>query len=159
MTTPHTPGQLYTIGYQALAPQRLQAIAQGLDATVIDCRKTPVSRIKGYHKCHLQALLGDRYEARGAELGGIRHGISHTTPAGIARVQSDLASGRNLILMCMEHSPGDCHRHQLICSPHFPNALHIFEDELIQAHSLQAALSSPDPEAEYDIAGKLSSLL
>jgi DNA-binding transcriptional regulator YiaG len=43
-------GQLYTIGYQALPPARLLQIAQALDATVIDVRKTPVSRIKGYHK-------------------------------------------------------------------------------------------------------------
>lgn len=151
-----TTGTLYTIGYQALPPERLLQIAQALDATVIDVRKTPVSRIKGYHKCHLQTLLGDRYQARGAELGGIRNGISHTSPAGIERLRTDLAAGRNLILMCMEHSPGDCHRHQLICAPHFPGAMHIYEDELIEARELEACLTHPDPEAEYDIAGHLS---
>lgn len=154
-----TTGTLYTIGYQALAPQRLLQIAQGLDATVIDVRKTPVSRIKGYHKCHLQALLGARYEARGAELGGIRNGISNTSLQGINHLRADLAAGRNLILMCMEYAPADCHRHQLICAPHFPRALHIFEHALIEAAALQAALDDPDPDAEYDIAGHLDDLV
>lgn len=158
MNHPH-PGTLYTIGYQALPPQRLAAIAAGLDATVVDCRHLPVSRIKGYHKAHLQALLGPRYEARGAELGGIRHGINHTTPAGIARLRADLAAGRNLILMCMEHAPGDCHRHSSICAPHFPRALHIFEDELIEAGELARALAHPDPDEAYHLAGTLSALL
>jgi len=152
------PSTIYTIGYQALPPARLLQIATALDATVIDVRKVPVSRIKGYHKCHLQALLGPRYEARGHELGGIRNGVSNTTPAGIARLQTDLAAGRNLLLMCMEHAPADCHRHQLIAAPHFPGALHIFESELIRADSLQAALSNPDPDAEYDIAGYLDEI-
>lgn len=147
---------LYTIGYQALPPARLLAIAQALDATVIDCRKTPVSRIKGYHKSQLQALLGARYEARGSELGGIRNGVCHTSTAGIEHLRADLAAGRNLILMCMEHAPGDCHRHQLICAPHFPHALHIYEDELIEAHELQSALDSPDEDASYPIAACLS---
>lgn len=151
-----TTGTLYTIGYQALPPARLLRIAQALDATVIDCRRVPVSRIKGYHKSHLQALLGARYEARGAELGGIRDGISHTTPAGIARLAADLDAGRNLILMCMEHAPGDCHRHSSICAPHFPDALHIYDDELIPAGELQRALTHPDPDEEYGIAGYLS---
>lgn len=43
-------------------------------------------------------------------MSGIRNGVSNTTPAGIARLHADLAAGRNLILMCMEHAPGDCHR-------------------------------------------------
>lgn len=150
---------LYTIGYQALAPERLRAIAHGLDAIVIDCRLYPVSRINGYHKSHLQALLGARYEARGQQLGGIRHGTSHTSAAGIAGIRADLAAGRNLILMCMEHAPGDCHRHQLIAAPHFPDALHIYEDELIRADELQRALSHPDPDEEYTIAGRLSDLI
>jgi len=152
-------GTLYTIGYQALPPARLLQIAQALDATVIDVRKTPVSRIKGYHKCHLQALLGDRYQARGHELGGIRAGVSNTTQAGIAHLRADLAEGRNLILMCMEHAPADCHRHQLICAPHFPQALHIFEGELIEAAALEVALIDPDADAEYCIAGQLSELV
>lgn len=152
-------GQLYTIGYQALPPTRLLAIAQALDATVIDCRQMPVSRIKGYHKSHLVALLGPRYEPRGHELGGIRAGRSHTTPAGIARLRADLAAGHNRILMCMEHAPADCHRHQLICAPHFPQALHIFDDEMIQAQELEDCLNHPDPQAEYTISAYLSDLI
>lgn len=146
-----TPAQLYTIGYQAIPPERLLHIATTLNATVIDVRKVPVSRIKGYAKSHLQALLGHRYQARGHELGGIRNGVCNTTPDGIAHLRADLAAGQNLILMCMEHAPGDCHRHQLICQPHFPDALHIFEGELIRAAELHRALTHPNPDEPYAI--------
>ena len=62
MTIMTTPGTLYTIGYQALDPQRLAALAQHLQATVIDCRASPVSRIKGFGHRQLAELLGARYE-------------------------------------------------------------------------------------------------
>jgi hypothetical protein len=43
----------------------------------------------------------------------------------------------------MEHSPADCHRHQLICGPHFPDAVHVFEGGLHTAADLTGAMDSP----------------
>lgn len=149
------PGTLYTIGYQALPPARLAALAAHLDATVIDCRASPVSRSHGYGRRQLEALLGPRYEPRGHQLGGRRAGVSHTTAAGIAVLRADLAAGRNLMLMCMESAPGECHRHSDICAPHFPDALHIYEREIVTARALQTCLDDANEDADYPIAAFL----
>lgn len=148
--------QLYTIGYQAITPARLEEIVRGLDAVLIDCRYRPVSRKPGFG--HLQLcdrFPPDRYVSKGFMLGGIRSGVSHTNRAGIQFVTQSLWKG-NVILMCLEACPGECHRHELICRSHFPEALHIFEDELITARELQRSIDADD---DYAIAGSLSDLL
>jgi hypothetical protein len=140
---------IYTIGYARLKPRRLAEIATGLNATVIDCRVKPVSRIAGFGGRQLAEFLGARYEQRGDRLGG----RGATTPAGIAELR---AERRNVILLCMEEAPGDCHRHVTICGPHFPDAIHIFRDELLTAAGLQAAI---DTDSEYEIIGSLKARL
>jgi hypothetical protein len=94
-----------------------------------------MSRIPGFGGRQLAGLLGDRYEYRGDRLGG--HGA--TTPAGIAELGRER---RTVLLMCKEESPGECHRHHAICGPHFPDAIHIFREELLTAASLQAAIDT-----------------
>lgn len=69
------------------------------------------------------------YEGR--DLGGrapvIRQGIDW-----LQREQQS----RTVLLMCMEHDPADCHRHAAICAPYFPDAIHIYGNELIRARDL-----------------------
>ena len=60
-------------------------------------------------------------------------------------------------MLCAEEAPGDCHRHHDICGPHFPDAVHIFRDELFTAGALQEALNA-GPDADYEICGDVAHL-
>lgn len=142
---------IYTIGYQRLTADTLQAIVERLDARLIDCRLKPVSRKAGFGWRQLTARLGDRYIRAGDSLGG----LGQTTPAGIKWLVGQ-AWGPNLVLMCMEEAPGECHRHHTICGPHFPEATHIYQDELVTAGELQRAI---DTDTDYKVTGSLSDLL
>jgi uncharacterized protein (DUF488 family) len=146
---------IYTIGYQHLGPPagRLQDIVDALDAILIDCRVKPVSRISGYYKNRLTAQFGERYDWRGNHLGG----RGCTTAFGITALRATAAK-RNVILMCMEEAPGDCHRHHAICAPHFPDAVHLFRDEMFTAAALEASLSAGE-DAEYELIGSVRDLL
>ena len=137
---------IYTIGYAALRPVRLFEIAEQLKATVIDCRYKPFSRIHGFDMPALKSLFKAQYEWRGHDLGG----FGHVTDAGIAFVRE---SKRNLLLMCMEEAPGECHRHRDICAPFFPRAIHVYRDEMILAVEFERALTL---DAEYPLHGRLS---
>lgn len=143
---------IFTIGYQRLAPARLREIAEGLDALVIDCRSSPKSRMRGYGANQIRALLGERYRWMGDQLGG----RGEIDPAGIERLRT-LSRDRNLMLMCLEEAPGDCHRHFTICEPHFPDAVHIFEDELVLARDLTHCIENELDD--YRVFGSLSDVL
>lgn len=137
---------IFTIGYQALRPTRLFEIADQLKATVFDCRYKPYSRVPGFDMPMLKGLFGARYEWHGYQLGG----FGHTTASGIAFLRR-LRS--NVILMCMEEAPGDCHRHCDICAPYFPKALHIFRDEIVTASDLEKSLQQ---DSDYHVHSRLS---
>jgi uncharacterized protein (DUF488 family) len=127
-------GQLYTIGYQKLTPRQLVAIARKVRAVVIDCRNRPISRRPGWSAGTLRPVLeraGVPYELHGDHLGG----RGATTPAGIRFLRAALID-RNLLLLCVEENPEDCHRHVTICGPHFPEAVHIFRRKRIRAGEL-----------------------
>ena len=140
---------ILTIGYQRLSPERLREIITRLDARLIDCRNVPMSRRPGFSGRRLGELLGERYVQAGHFLGG----RGHTTAEGIRWLRSQ--SG-NVVLMCMEEAPGDCHRHFDICGPQFPEAVHIYQDELFTARALQQA---EDDDSDYEIIGSLTELL
>lgn len=142
---------IYTIGYQRLAPQRLQEIVTGLDATLMDCRHVPTSRKPGFSGKALRELLGPRYVQAGDNLGG----RGFTTDVGIKALR-EASRGRNVVLLCMEEAPGDCHRHFTICGPHFPEAIHIYQDELVTAAELERANQE---DTDYEIAGSLEEML
>lgn len=142
----HRVPTIYSIGYQALRPARLFEIAKQLNATVIDCRYKPYSSIPGFDMPVLKSLLKTRYEYHGHHLGG----LGHVTDAGIAFVRE---SKHNLLLMCMEEAPGDCHRHADICAPYFPKAIHVYRDELILCVELERAFRE---NREYELHGLLS---
>jgi uncharacterized protein (DUF488 family) len=146
---------IFTIGYEGpLTPARLLEIAEALDARVFDVRSVPRSRKPGFSKTKLAALLGERYETMGHALGGRAPGV---TKDGLIQVREAAECG-NVILMCMEEAPGDCHRHRTICGPHFPDAVHIFEDELFTARELTQALAAGE-DGEYSLCGSLAELL
>ena len=71
------------------------------------------------------------------------------TREGLDRLKAD---DRRLMLMCKEHSPSDCHRHQTIAVPLAKEGVvvrHIFENEVIDAPDLQVAIEA-DQEYEYE---------
>ncbi|MGD0155088.1 MAG: hypothetical protein ABSB50_03255 [Terracidiphilus sp.] len=131
---------IYSVGYARLTPVRLFEIAQQLKAVIIDCRYKPYSSIPGFDRPMLADLFGARYEWRGDHLGG----FGHTTSEGIALIRN---TQHNLLLMCAEEAPGECHRHSDICAPYFPSALHIYRNEMIAAVELERALRSNSPYA------------
>jgi hypothetical protein len=141
---------IYTIGYQRLAASRLAKLVDRLGAVLIDCRHRPYSQRPEFIGAALAARFGERYQWRGAELGG----RGHTTPRGIERLKRDSAD-TTLILLCMEEAPGGCHRHHAICWPAIPTAVHLFREELIEAAALQRAL---DADSEYELYGDFGDL-
>jgi hypothetical protein len=138
-------GLIWTIGYQRLAPGRLLELTQDLDALVVDTRAVPKTRVRGYGPVQLRDLLGDRYTWAGDMLGG----RGHVTEAGITWLKRQRG---NLLLMCVCHEPGVCHRHNDICAQHFPEALHIYENEVIEAGELSRAIRLNDDYACFDLA-------
>lgn len=79
--------------------------------------------------------------------------MRHTTPEGIKELRE---RKRNSLLMCMCHAPGDCHRHHLICNEAFPNAVHIYEDELVLESELARSI---DQDTGYEVLGSLSEII
>jgi uncharacterized protein (DUF488 family) len=143
---------IFTIGYERLQPARLKEIAYGIDALVIDVRHVPRSRKPGWSMSRLLETLGhDGYTTMGNVLGG----RGHTSSAGINTLDG-LSCARDVILLCLEEAPGHCHRHHDICGPHFPRAIHIYQDELLRAGDLSEAIRT---EGYYDQIGSLAELI
>lgn len=159
---------IYTIGYEALTPEVLRDTAIGLAATVIDVRSRPTTRRRGFGRRQLEALLGTRYQWHGDALGGfaLKEGIEYlpypkksgikgasgTTMEGINFLRSFPG---NVLLLCVEEAPGECHRHIVICEQFFPRARHIYRDEVVTACELEQAINwdrqHPNgPFAEYE---------
>jgi uncharacterized protein (DUF488 family) len=109
---------IYTIGYQRLAVEQLDAVLDELQADLIDVRSVPYSRRPEFRKAALQARYGSRYISAGHWLVGQPRGRTEhqTKPEGIAWLKQ-YARERSVVLMCMEHARGDCHRHHTICGP------------------------------------------
>ena len=137
---------IYSIGYAALTPERLDAIASHFQAVVVDVRSIPTSRHRGFGGRQLAALLGPgRYVWKGDVLGGRPPGV---LPEGLAFLRA-LEPDQNVLLLCMEEAPGDCHRHRAIALALLPeiDVVHICQDELVDASELQRAIEEDD---EYD---------
>src|SRR5690606_19705382 len=132
---------IYTIGYEALTPNEFFRIVRRMDAVVIDGRFIRGRAKRGFGVRQLEVELQHKYEWHGNSLGG----FGNITPTGIAMLRNR-QQAETLLLVCMEEAPGECHRHHGICWPHFPEAVHIFRDELILARDLQESLDKPDEE-------------
>lgn len=130
---------IYTIGYQKLQPADLVRICDSLRIDVVyDVRSVPSSRKKGWSRRALETLLGTRYQWRGYDLGGRGDGPSHDE---VVALHDD---ERNVLLMCMEDAPGECHRHHAISMTLLNecdvDCLHICGDEVVPASELDRAL-------------------
>ena len=147
---------LYTIGYARLTPKSLAALAEKLEAIVTDCRAKPTSKNPVFRRPALHTLLGSKYEWWGDRLGGWPPGVSNhsTTNAGISELRH-ASSSENRLLICVEEHPKDCHRHTLICGPHFPEAVHIFRDYTFTAETLNAATATGASDFETGDLGDL----
>jgi hypothetical protein len=145
---------IFSIGYQGLVgPEVLLRLATRLDATVVDVRSVPTSRKRGFGRRQLDGLLGGRYQWRGDVLGGRGDGPTAEGLNALTTPPEALFGHPNLVLMCMEEAPGECHRHHAIAVPLLDLGIdvqHIYRDEIVLASALQEALDDPDPNAEYD---------
>jgi hypothetical protein len=139
--------QLYSAGYGQMQPEELVTLATQLGAIVVDVRANPGDRGRcktGFRRKQLESLLGDRYLWRGDVLPG----FGRDTLAGRQWLGT---YDRRAILLCAEHAPGDCHRHQTIAVPLFREpiapapsrmVLHYYEGLLIRADDLQTCIDT-----------------
>ena len=136
---------IYTVGYQRLSQRSLVELCDVLAIQcVIDVRSTPASRRSGFSRGALAASLGSRYEWKGDYLGGRGKGPS---PAGLDALARE---PRRVLLLCLEESPGDCHRHRAIAVTLEARGVpvwHVYRDELIRASELQRSIDDGD---DYD---------
>jgi hypothetical protein len=137
---------IFTIGFQKLPLGTLERILGALDALLIDVRSHPMSRKPGYSGKALRERFGDNYLWMGDHLGGhfpiTEYGLGMLEPY-------DNHLSTHCLLLCLEEAPGECHRHHAICGPHFPQALHIYQDMLIPAYSLAEAIEADIDEYDY----------
>ena len=138
---------IYTINTQRLSLAGLQQIVARNDMSLIDVRAKPYSSRPEFNRNSLEAALGPLYRWHGDTLGGKGQTIDQRGLDAIAAI-------KNPLLMCMEEAPEHCHRHHTICGPHFPDAIHIFRDQLIVASDLQVAIDADTDE--YETCGTLS---
>lgn len=149
---------LLTIGYQYITPEVLRARAKALNAVVIDVRSSVKRTKAGFGSRQLQQLLGDGGYVHRPDLGGRGDGPTGEAMGWlIGTVAVEEMKGRNVIVMCQEGAPGECHRHHKIAWPRYPDALHIFDpgegDEAVEvftARELDGAISG---EGTYAMVG------
>ncbi len=145
---------ILTIGYQRMTPQRLKEIVYGLKGILVDVRLNPRSRKPGFSQGSLHEYIGAAwYKPAGHMLGG----RGHTTGEGIIWLRSlSKLIDEPLILLCMEEAPGECHRHGTICGPHFPDALHIYQDQILTARALEEAQGDEYEIEDFSLSDLLS---
>jgi len=145
--------RLLTIGYEGLTPDELISITKDLRAILMDVRSRPAGRVKrGFSRSDLHSALGDSYQWHGLTLGGLGQTIKRE---GLEAININLRNS-NVLLMCMEEEPCDCHRHFSICRVHYPSALHIFQGDLYTARA--CAKSEDEGGSPVSIAGSLADL-
>ena len=133
---------IYSIGYQTLTPDYLSNLMDSLRVDVlIDVRSVPQSRKKGFSRKALAARFGARYEWRGDVLGGRGAG---PTLKGI----TDLATEKRVVLLlCLEHLPGQCHRYHDIALPlkrRGVDVWHVVDQEIVETSEVLRALASEE---------------
>lgn len=134
---------ILSIGTSRQTAATLAKLALDCNALIVDVRAKPLSRRHEFDRPKLEALLGTRYEYRGDRLGGQAPGM--TKPPDIKRADiEELArdsEARNLILLCQEEAPIDCHRHWLIAVPLLDLGVevwHLYGSEAVPASELVA---------------------
>lgn len=132
--------KLYSVGYNRIDPDRLRALLRHLDVgMLVDVRSIPSSRRSGFSQAQLGRTFSE-YRWAGKELGGRPPGV---TAEGLRLLMRFLRT-QNVMIMCMEDAPGDCHRHHTIAVPLLAQGIdcvHVFGDHLIRASELQRAIN------------------
>ena len=106
-------GGLFTLGYSGWKVEELMRVVVSFNALLLDIRYSPNSRQPQWRRRELAAHFGERYvhvqalgnvNYRGGEM------LISDYDAGKRLVQSFLAAGRNVILMCACARVAQCHR-------------------------------------------------
>lgn len=114
---------IFTVGYSGRKLDKLISLfGQYRIDLVADVRRFPKSANLDYNRENLERCLPDvgvDYVYMGDSLGGLRRGgyLRHMQTElyrrGISRLL-DIASGRNIVLMCKERSESGCHRRYIV---------------------------------------------
>lgn len=105
---------ILTAGYAGRRPDELRRLAERLDLDVVDVRLSPRSRVPGWNRGRLAALLGDRYRHVG-QLGNLNY--ANGGPIEIADADAGLAvveaGTRTPLLLCVCAAYETCHRRSI----------------------------------------------
>lgn len=159
---------IFTIGYGAQKKPRLPAlkldelafIREQLGAVIVDVRARPYSRWRKELNCPELEVHFNRGRGRGKSrqpgyvsmattLGNqVRALPGKVVKSGIAWLKLR-GETENLLLMCLEKPPGDCHRHHAIAMQLPADSVcHLYHDgeewTAIEAHELQRSIDDDD---------------
>src|SRR5262245_27061010 len=135
--------QVYTLGYTGTKPADIKATAIKLDATVVDIRFSPNSRVPQWSGPKLKELLGDRYLCV-HDLGNAGYCTGTLDIVNIdkgIRQLKDVLKGRSVILLCACKDVQTCHRHHVAME--VSKAL-----KVSVTHLNDKSLTSAEPEPE-----------
>ncbi len=108
--------KVYTVSYSGWTPEQILEKAEELDATVIDVRIKPASRMPQWRKGALQAIMGSRYR-HVADLGNVNYRGGPTMlqdfTSGAKALDESLAQGP-VMLMCVCRDFANCHRKTIV---------------------------------------------
>ncbi len=147
---------IYSIGYggtkNGVTLDELEHVLAKLNAALVDVRAKPFSRFRPeFRQAAMAARLGNRYRWHGDLLGGPGGGGA-VTETGLGLLRTWHREGQNLVLMCQEHAPAECHRHTDIALALIPDidVVHIFANELVLASELERSMRDDN---DYKILG------
>ncbi len=105
---------IYSIGHGKTTPDNVARIMRDLDIkTLVDVRSKPFSKWQpAFNRDALRRLLGEAYLWR-PDLGGLKGNV-------ISEESLDwlacFGESQNIIIMCSESNPQECHRHTKIAA-------------------------------------------
>lgn len=118
---------IFTIGYSNKSINTfIEKLNENKITLVIDVRSKPYSRNPQFNRTYLEKYLDNRgvnYLFMGDCLGGLE--INHNFNEAIEEVIR-LSKIQNLVLMCVEKNPKDCHRYQVLTPEIEKNSLKVF---------------------------------
>ncbi len=125
---------IFTIGYngKGITPTGLASILNQINATLVDVRRKPVSKMAGWGNDQLKEVIGEARYVSCTDLGD--RSVTPTTMAWLKKRFYHLG-GPHCILLGKEEDPSAWHRHRMICARQFPDAMHIFQSRLISAEA------------------------
>jgi uncharacterized protein (DUF488 family) len=135
---------IYTIGYQRNTIEDIERIMTAKNiGLLVDVRSVPYSRNPAKREFNknrmLQRFCGSCYFWLGEICGGKKG------PVGSACIRKllELATKEDLLLMCLENHPFDCHRYydigKRLLDPGRVDAVHIFDGTMVKTSVLMEA--------------------